>query len=228
MGYKTLLFYIDDTLLDFKKDQRFAISTALSLIGVECTDELYNSYNQINNELWSLLNEGKITLQEVLIKRFEIFFDKHEILESPLKFKELVSQGFKQSGNLISGVEQLFLKLYGKYELVIASNGPKSEQVPRLKNANLYKYFSKIFVSEEIGVNKPDKKFFDIIFNQIENKHKSSILMIGDDLTTDIQGAINAGIDSCWFNYKDKSVNSKIIPTFSIKSYNELINLLCM
>ena len=92
-----------------------------------------------------------------------------------------------------------------------------------MDNAELSKYFSYFFISEEMGVNKPESKFFDIIFESIENKDKSSILMIGDDLTFDIQGAINAGIDSCWINKKSKENSLGINPTFIINSLEELL-----
>lgn len=101
MKYKTLIFDLDDTLLDFKKDQKYAFYKAMEAIGITCTEELYNDYNSINSKMWKLLNEGKITLEEVLIKRFEIFLKKHQINVNPEKFKELVSKGFQESGNPI-------------------------------------------------------------------------------------------------------------------------------
>lgn len=79
-----------------------------------------------------------------------------------------------------------------------------------------------------MGVNKPDSRFFDIILKKIKNKDKSSILMIGDDLTTDIQGAIDVGIDSCWFNSKNRENTLGINPTFTIKSFEEILTHLSM
>ena len=126
----------------------------------------------------------------------------------------------------MSGASELIKQLYGKYELIIASNGPGNEQRPRLENAHLSEYFSNFFISGEIGANKPDLKFFDCIFSEIKNKDKSSILMIGDDLKSDIQGAVNAGIDSCWFNWKEKENTPGIQPTYTIKSLKEIYKCL--
>ena len=121
------------------------------------------------------------------------------------------------------GAKELLEQLDGNYELAIASNGPVAEQRPRLVNAGLSRFFSRFFISEELDVNKPDKRFFDIIFENIENKDKSSILIVGDDLTSDVQGAINAGIDSCWFNKKGKENSLGIQPTITIYSLEELL-----
>ena len=99
MKYKTLLFDIDDTLLDFRKDQKFAFYKAMEAIGITCTDELYKDYCDINSRMWQLLNNGKITLEEVLINRFKVFFEKYQIDGDPEIFKELVSKGFQESGN---------------------------------------------------------------------------------------------------------------------------------
>ncbi len=101
MKYKTILFDIDDTLLDFKKDQRFAFYKAMEAIGIICTDELYSDYCDINTKMWKLLNDGEITLEEVLINRFRVFLAKHRIDEAPERFKRLVSKGFQESGNPI-------------------------------------------------------------------------------------------------------------------------------
>lgn len=106
---------------------------------------------------------------------------------------------------------------------MVASNGPAAEQKSRMNNADLSKYFSNFYISEEIGVNKPDSKFFNVIFESLDNKDKSSFLMIGDDLTSDIKGAINAGIDSCWINKKCEKNSLGINPTFTIKSLKELL-----
>lgn len=102
MKYKTLLFDIDDTLLDFKKDQKFAFYNAMDAIGIKCTEELYEDYCKINSEMWKLLNNKQITIQELFVKRFEVFFNKNQINENAIEFKKLVSQGFQKSGNPIS------------------------------------------------------------------------------------------------------------------------------
>ena len=220
--YKTLLFDIDDTLFDFSIDQEIAFKKAMHNIGYECTDEMYNRYNDINLSMWKLLDEGKISLQELFIKRFEVFFKEYNIKENPKKFNKELDYAFQETGTPIEGVEELLESLKDNYELAITSNSPKAQQYHRLRNANFDKYFSKIFISEELGYNKPDQKYFDIVFDNIENKDKSSIMIIGDSLTSDIIGGNNAGIDTCWYNAKKKENTTTARPTYEIKSYTEL------
>lgn len=101
MKYKTILFDIDDTLLDFKKDQKYAFYKAMEAIGIPCTEELYADYYNINSLMWKKLSAGELTLEEVLINRFRVFFEKHQIAADPERFKGLVSKGFQESGNPI-------------------------------------------------------------------------------------------------------------------------------
>ena len=141
--YKTLLFDIDDTLFDFSIDQEIAFKKAMHNIGYECTDEMYNRYNDINLSMWKLLDEGKLSLQELFIKRFEVFFKEYNIKENPKKFNKELDYAFQETGTPIEGVEELLESLKDNYELAITSNGPKAQQYHRLRNANFDKYFSK-------------------------------------------------------------------------------------
>ena len=110
--------------------------------------------------------------------------------------------------------------------LAIITNGPKSQQYSRLENAKISEYFSYIFVSEEIGYNKPNIKFFEYMFEKIEEKDKNKMLVLGDSLTSDIQGGINAGIDTCWCNWKKKENKTTIKPNYEINKLEELLSML--
>lgn len=191
-----------------------------------CTDKMYEDYNIINLGIWEKLNEGKIQLNELFIKRFEIFFDKYEIKQDEKEFDKILTKMFKKTGTPIKGVKEILEKLKDKYELVITSNGPKEQQYDRLENADFSKYFSSIFISQEIGYNKPDKRFFNIVFENIENKEKSEILIIGDSLSSDIAGGKIAEIDTCWYNPKNVENKSDIKPNYEIKRIEELLEII--
>lgn len=224
--YKTILFDVDNTLFDFDKDQEIAFKEAMNIIGHPCTEKMYEDYNQINIGMWEMLNRGEITAEELSVKRFKIFFEKYQIKQDAQIFSSLLTQAFQKTGTPIKGSREILEQLKDKYELVIISNGFKRQQYHRLNNAKFSRYFSKIFLSEEIGYSKPDKNFFDVVLQNIENKEKSKILIIGDSISADIAGGKNAEIDTCWYNPKNKENATNIQPNYEIKDFKELLKII--
>lgn len=224
--YKTILFDIDDTLFDFNKDQKKAFKEAIKEIGYICTDKMYEDYNRINLSMWESLNQGKIKLEELFTKRFKIFFEKYKINQDEKDFDKILTKMFQKTGTPIKGTIEVLEKIKEKYELVIVSNGPKRQQYHRLQNADFLKYFSQIFISEEIGFNKPDINFFKVVFSNIANKEKSKILIIGDSISSDIIGGKIAGIDTCWYNPNNIENKTDIKPNYEIKDLEELLTIL--
>ncbi len=224
--YKTILFDIDDTLFDFNKDQKKAFKEAIKEIGYICTDKMYEDYNRINLNMWESLNQGKIKLEELFTKRFKIFFEKYKINQDEKDFDKILTKMFQKTGTPIKGTIEVLEKIKEKYELVIVSNGPKRQQYHRLQNADFLKYFSQIFISEEIGFNKPDINFFKVVFSNIANKEKSKILIIGDSISSDIIGGKMAGIDTCWYNPNNIENKTDIKPNYEIKDLEELLTIL--
>lgn len=223
--YKAILFDIDDTLLDFDIDQKTAFKEAVKEIGYVCTDKMYEDYNEINLSMWEELNQGKMTLEEVFVKRFKVFFNKYGMKYNELEFNKVLTDMFQKTGTPIKGVKGTLSKLVNKYELAVISNGPKDQQYHRLGNANISKYFSKFFISEEMGYNKPDKRYFDIVFKNIENKEKSKILIVGDSITSDIIGGKQVGVDTCLYNIRNKENKTNIKPEYEIKNFEELLEI---
>lgn len=223
--YKTVLIDLDDTLFDFGQDQKVAFKEAMRQIGQDCTEEMYETYCKINLELWEMLNVGKIELKVLLTKRFDLFFEKYGIKQKAKEFNEILTTSFQKTGTPIKGAKEALEYLSGKYELVVTSNGPKNQQYHRLENADFLKYFSSIFISQEIGYNKPDKRFFNIVFENIENKEKSQILIIGDSLSSDMAGGKMAGIDTCWYNPNNKENKSDIKPNYEINTIEEVLEI---
>lgn len=224
--YKTVLIDLDDTLFDFGQDQKVAFKEAMRQIGQDCTEEMYETYCKINLELWEMLNVGKIELKVLLTKRFDLFFEKYGIKQKAKEFDEILTTSFQKTGTPIKGAREALEYLSGKYELVVTSNGPKNQQYHRLGNADFLKYFSQIFISEEVGFNKPNKEFFDIVFQKIETKDKSQILIIGDSLSSDIKGGRLVGIDTCWYHTKKEENQIDHEPTFTIQNWQEIKQIL--
>lgn len=224
--YNTILFDIDDTLFDFGKDQEIAFKKAMKELGHICSHEMYQNYDKINRTMWDLLAKGEIKLEELYLKRFEQFFKQYGIKEEPQKLNQLLDKTFQLTGTPIEGATQVLQEVHGKYELAITSNGPKMQQYHRLKNAGYGKYFTKVFISEEIGFHKPEKEFFDIVFENIKTKDKSQILIVGDSLVSDIKGGKEAGIDTCWFHSSCQEIKTEIIPTYEITKLEQVIKIL--
>lgn len=225
--YELLLFDLDDTLMDFSKDEKVAFRYAFENIGKKYTDDVLEEYKKINDIVWRELEIGELkTVKDLYEKRCKMFFEIYNINATTDSFNKLLDEGFQKSGTLFSNVEHVLKKLKQRYKLGIITNGPKSQQYMRLKNTGIYEYFSYIFISEEVGYNKPDIKFFEYVLRKIEENDKSKILIIGDSLTSDIQGGNNCDLDTCWYNRKLQNNNLSIKPDYEIKNLEELLEIL--
>ena len=225
--YELLLFDLDGTLIDFSVDQKLAFKYAYEKMGYKYTDDVLEQYKKINNIVWNKLEKGEIkTVADLFEERCKMFFEIYDINERTDKFNNLLDKGMQKSGTAFKEVHNILKKLSEMYKLAIITNGPKSQQYSRLKNAKISQYFSYVFVSEEIGYNKPNIKFFEYMFETLKEKDKTKMLVIGDSLTSDIQGGINAGLDTCWCNLKYKDNKTLIKPNYEINKLEELLSML--
>lgn len=226
MKYKTLLFDADDTLLDFQANQYDALTNLFNKLGYEINDDLREKYNIVNHGLWRQYEEGHIPKEAVLNTRFSSFFETIGIHVDGKETEKLYRQNLNQGAQLIPGAIELCEKLYNTYDLYIVTNGERQTQEVRFKKSGLDKYFKDIFISEAIGYPKPNREFFDYVFNKIENFNKDNSLIIGDSLNSDIKGGINAGIDTCWYN-PSRIINTiKATPTYEITTLEEIYEII--
>jgi 2-haloacid dehalogenase len=126
----------------------------------------------------------------------------------------------------VEGAEELLKNLSGKYRLFLVSNGTACVQKGRLESARISPYFEKIFISEELGADKPDPRYFEACFRQMEPFDRNRCIIVGDSLTSDILGGMNAGITSCWFNLRGREAREDIVPDYQITHLDELPALL--
>lgn len=220
---------MDGTLLDFYKAEAVALSKTLEEMGVTFNDERIRLYSKINLEQWKKLERGEIEREDVLVGRYEIFFDKIGVKKDARAARKIYEDHLSQGHFFIDGAEDLLDTLSKKYTLHIATNGTKKVQLGRINSAGLSKYFNNIFISEDIGYNKPDKRFFQKCFEKIENFSPDTAVIIGDSLTSDILGGNNAGIKTIWYNplHEKKYLNVKT--DFETDSLSEIPNILnCM
>lgn len=224
---KYVLLDIDDTLLDFGKAEAAAIKKTFERIGIPATDEVIARYSEINNAQWSALERGELTRQQVLVRRFDILFEELGIAGVPSEMAQASYEYLLGIGHyFIDGAVELLEALKDKYELYIVSNGTACVQDSRLASAGIAPYFKDIFISERIGADKPSREFFDRAFSRIEGFEREKAIIVGDRLSSDILGGINAGISTCWFNPKRLPPDPDIPADYEIHALNELPELL--
>ena len=225
MAVKAVYFDLDDTLLDFKAAEHDAIAKLLPLHNIACNEGLIAEYSAINQSWWERFERGEIKREQIFAGRFKTFTEKFGFNADPEKMAEDYFGLLSQGHNVMAGAENvlIYLKQNG-YTVCVTTNGVAFTQHRRISECGLQKYFDYIFISEEVGFQKPDKRYFEAVMNNSPEKDKSKILVIGDSQSSDILGGINAGLDTCWLNMHGKTAMH--IPTYEIKNITEIVHIL--
>ena len=220
---KNILIALDDTLLDFKKSEARAIVDTMKEFGVVPTNEKIKRYSEINDEYWKKLETGELVREQVLVGRFATFFEELGVQVDAVKVRYFYEDYMKTCVDFIDGAVETLMALQGKYKLYLVSNGTAVVQDSRIEISGLSKYFDKIFISQRVGYNKPSIMFFNAVFDEISHFNKDETIILGDSISSDILGGINAGIKTCLFNPK-KHKND--IAHYQISKLSEFIKLL--
>ncbi|MFD3447162.1 YjjG family noncanonical pyrimidine nucleotidase [Microbacteriaceae bacterium 4G12] len=226
--YQTLLFDVDDTLLDFGAAERVALRSLFEEQQIPLTAEIEADYKEINQGLWKSFEEGKLDRYELVNTRFSILFKKYGQEVDGVLLEKNYRSYLEEGNQLINGALELITDLQKQYDLYIVTNGETKTQDKRLRSSGLHPLFKDIFVSEGTGFQKPMKEYFDYVFARIPSFSPEQALIIGDSLSADIKGGQLAGIDTCWLNPEIKPNNTDIIPTYEIKKLDELYRILKM
>lgn len=221
-----LFLDLDDTILDFHMAERVAVTKTFAAFGIEPTEQLLHRYHLINKACWEKLERKEWTRAQVLVNRFQMVFDEVQVESDPVLFAQRYAENLAIGHYFLPGAEEAVMSLHKKYRMFLASNGTASVQAGRLTSANLYRFFETVFVSEELGANKPAPEFFERAFSQIPGFQKEKAIMVGDSLTSDILGGIRAGIKTCWVNPNHMPGNPDIQPDYEIESITQLEALL--
>ena len=221
-----LFLDLDDTILDFHKAERIAISKTLGEFGLEPTEEVLHRYHLINKAHWEMLERGELTRAEVQWKRFAQLFREFDVAADPHGCAARYMENLSIGHYFLPRAEETVEFLSAHYRLFLASNGNASVQKGRMTSANLYRFFEQVFVSEEIGHNKPSKAYFEAAFARIPGFDPEKALMVGDSLTSDIRGGINGGIRTCWVNPDHLPANPEIPADYEIEALHQLPALL--
>lgn len=226
-AYQVYLFDADETLFDFRRAEGAALAIALHSFGIACTDEILACYHDVNDALWKQLETGRITRDVLKWTRFQQLADAMQLSLEPHTANKRFMEALSTRADLIDGAADVCRSLvaHGK-TLCIISNGTTSVQRPRFARSGLAPCFHTLFLSEEIGVAKPDPRFFDAVFHAFPQVERSEMLVVGDSLSSDIAGGLAAGLDTCWFHPTGTPAPAKPKPTFSIRSLSELLTAL--
>ena len=220
-----LFLDLDDTILDFHKAERIAISKTIREFGVEPDEEILALYHRINKWHWEQLELGALTREEVLVNRFGVLFEKLGKTVDAARCAGIYEKNLSTGHYFLLGAEEAVDALSKKYRLFLASNGTASVQKGRMTSANLYRFFETVFVSQEIGHNKPSRAYFDACFARIPGFDKEKAVMVGDSLSSDIKGGINAGLKTVWVNPNHLPCGD-IKPDYEIEALSQLEALL--
>lgn len=226
--YDILLWDVDQTLLDFDRSMEDALRYTFQHFGLTITDEIIKQYAEINHSYWKRLELGEITKQELLIGRFRTLLDKLS-LNNRITAQEMQPVYQKALGSVYYFLDDSFSlcqKLNGQIRQFIVSNGVTETQTNKLKLSGLWELMEDIFISENIGYEKPSPLFFEECFRKIPNFCKERTLIVGDSLTSDIKGANTVGLDCCWYNPKHLAANTKLKINYEISNLWEVEKIL--
>lgn len=196
----TVLIDIDDTILDFNLCAEWAMERTAEKMGLSLPEGTYDCFKEINIALWKRLEKKEITTDDIYCVRWTAVAEAVGVKFDNREFESNFLYFLSHSIIPVNGAVELLKYLSGKYKIFVASNGPYEQQIQRMKLAGMDAYMSGYFVSEKIGHSKPSKEFFDVCFEETHVKSAGEMIMIGDSLSADIQGAHRYGIKTCWLD----------------------------
>ncbi len=221
--YSHILFDADNTLLDFSKAERSAFILTMQDHSLPWDEALLNQYIEINISLWQEFERGLIDKETVQLRRFDMLFGSASV--SSADVNHTFQLHLSAQSELMPGAREVCEALSRHTELAIVTNGVGATQRRKMNRSGLLPYFSHLFISEDIGYPKPDPRFFEHVMSELGQPHPASVLIIGDSLTSDIQGGMNAGVATCWFNLHRKPVPTDYRIDFVIEDLYSLLDI---
>ena len=224
--FEFLFLDLDDTILDFQKAEHIALSKTLEHFGLEPTEAVLQRYHLINKAHWEALERKELTRDQVLLGRFQVLLGEMGITAEPEKVAKAYENNLSIGHYFLPGAEEALVRLSKKYKLYLASNGTAKVQAGRLASAGIRPFFQEVFISQELGANKPDRAYFEKCFARIPGFDRNKAMIVGDSLTSDILGGQNAGIATCWVNPRHLPRRADIRVDYEIEALSQLESLL--
>lgn len=220
--YKSLFFDADGTLLDYEKAEYEALMTTFQLHHLSFQTEVHQRYQYHNQKLWQKFEKGQVNKDQVVLQRFNDLFAEFNIQFDVETIHRTYVEQLSKGTQLISGAYDLCRRLSKTHDLYIVTNGFEDIQRSRIQQSAIAPFISALYSSEAIGVAKPAPAFFDYVLEDIGKMNKKEVLVIGDSISADIQGAFNSELDVCWYNPMNAEYSLSRYPTYEIKELKEL------
>ncbi len=226
--YTWIIFDADGTLFDFQHAEAIALEKTPAQMGLQVTANFSDIYHAINDALWRSFEAGALRARDVRTERFKQLFERSNIASDSNVFSEAFLKNLIRESTFFEGAESLLARLKNRINLLLLTNGFADVQHARIARLGLGDAFDHVIISEEVGVAKPDRGIFEIAFERMGSPDKGNVLIVGDSLSSDIQGGGDYGIDTCWFNPDSCANTTNIEPTYEIRFLNEVTNLLSL
>ena len=222
--YKVVLFDSDNTLYNHDIHERTAIFEVLKACGIPTLDEYHILFRDINSVVWQEFERGVKHKNGHVVERFSRFLSAAGIDFCPFKMNELYIEALSNQCSPFPESQEVLSVLSKTHKLYIITNGTESIQVRRFNASPLRPNFSGIFTADGVGIQKPYAEFFERVLKDIGSPKHEEVIVIGDSLTSDILGGVNAGLDTCWYNPNHNENTLGVDPTYEIEKLTELIS----
>ena len=223
--YTTLLFDADATLMDFHRSEREAVKECLEFFGLPSDDSVINRYSEINAGYWKMLERGEIEKDKLYPARWQSLIDYYGFDCKASNISDKYIERLATKSYMLEGALDLCKRLHGKFKMYIVTNGQKDIQRSRLFPSPIFRYFDGCFISEDIGYEKPSVRFFESVIKEIQGYNPEKALIIGDSLTSDMEGGISNGLKTCYYDRSGKGAKDKKVD-YVVTNLEEIKNIL--
>ena len=223
--YSWLWFDADGTLFDYNRAEAAALRNTFSSLTLPFDDSYLDVYRHINHGLWQALERQEITQAVLRYRRFELLMEVIKMTGSPEQMGSTYVEQLSTCSELMDEAYEVLETLSGNSQIAIVTNGLQAVQRGRLANSTIKGFISQLIISEEVGAAKPQSAFFDAAFERCGSPAKNEVLIIGDSLTSDMQGGLDYGIDTCWYNPSGTLKPNGFDITYEIKYLHELLEI---
>ena len=227
MSYNCILLDFDETLVSFTRSEINSITRLYNKYGIPATEENVNYYRDVNAQLWAEFEQGKIKKYQIEKTRFQKVADHFGLTSvKPEALSRDYMNYLRNSAILLDGAIEFLEDIEDSATIAIVTNGIESTQMNRLKLSRVIEFADGVYTSERMGYNKPDKRIFLNALKDLGVENFKKVLVVGDSLTSDIKGGINAGLDTCWVNFGGADNNTDIQPKYTVYDFRQLKSLI--